>query len=248
MQSDMILHNPALPRFDIDRWAYTLATGLFALTAVVGFAPRSAAILSGILPNPPLSVHVHAALMSLWLLLLVVQSALVAGRRRYLHATLGLGSLVLVPLILTSMVLATLDTYGLMQAAGAGMLGSSILLLQIRGVLLFSLFFWWGFRTRRSDRATHKRMMLLCTFVLMDAAIGRMNWLPFNDITVTINWAFLYHFVLLLPILAYDWLRFGRLHQVWVVGLALYLPFVLLTCALWLSPAWHAFASSLLGY
>lgn len=96
---------------------------------VVGFAPRSAAILAGILPNPPLSVHVHAALMSLWLVLLLVQGSLIAGRNRRLHATLGLGSLVLVPLIVTSMVLAALDTYGLMQAAGAGILGSSILLL-----------------------------------------------------------------------------------------------------------------------
>src|SRR5690606_5612170 len=118
MQSDLLLRSPALPRLDIDRWAYTFMTSLFALTAVVGFAPRSAAILPGMLPNPPLSVHVHAALMCLWLLLLVSQSALVAGRARYLHATLGLASLVLVPVIVATMILATLDTYALMQAAG----------------------------------------------------------------------------------------------------------------------------------
>lgn len=248
MQSDLLLRSPALPRLDIDRWAYTFMTSLFALTAVVGFAPRSAAILAGMLPSPPLSVHVHAALMCLWLLLLVSQSALVAGRARYLHATLGLASLVLVPVIVATMILATLDTYALMQAAGAGTLGSSILLLQIRSVLLFSLFFVWGFRTRRSDRATHKRMMLLCTFVILDAAVARMNWLPFNDITVTISWTFLYQLLLLLPVLVYDYLRFGRVHGAWLLGLALYVPFMLLSSALWLSPAWHTFASGLLGY
>ena len=248
MQSDLLLHSPALPRLDIDRWAYTFMTSLFALIAVVGFAPRSAAILAGMLPNPPLSVHVHAALMCLWLLLLVSQSALVAGRQRHLHATLGLASLVLVPAIVATMILATLDTYALMQAAGAGLLGSSILLLQIRSVLLFSLFFVWGFRTRRSDRATHKRMMLLCTFVILDAAVARMNWLPFNDITQSISWTFVYQFLLLVPALVYDYLRFGRVHGAWLVGLALYAPFMLLSDALWLSPAWHAIASGLLGY
>lgn len=248
MQPELTLASPAARGVDIDRWFFTSMTALLALVAVVGFAPRSAAIVTGAMPNPPLSVHVHAALMCLWLGLLVAQSGLIAGRLRLVHATLGLASLVLVPAILATMVLATLDTYALMQAAGAGGMGSNILLLQIRSVLLFATFFIWGFRTRHTDSATHKRMMLMCTFVVIDAALARMNWLPGNDITVTINWTLLYQCLLLLPALLYDRLHLGRVHPAWLLGMVIYLPFMLLTSLLWHSPGWHELASGLLGY
>lgn len=233
---------------DIDRYAFLFTSCLFLLTAIVGFAPRSAGILSGALPNPPWSVHIHAALMSGWLLLLVLQSALVAGRNKYLHMTLGLSTLALVPAMLLAMVAATLQTFSLMHAAGMGNMAANILLLQIRGLLLFGLFFHWAWRTRRSDKQTHKRMMLLATFVVLDAAVGRMDWLPGNDLTQTIAPSFAFHALLLLPALGFDWLRQGRIHQAWLSGLALYLPFVLVTCVLWNNAAWQQFAQRLLGY
>jgi hypothetical protein len=33
----------------------------------------------------------------------------------------------------------------------------------------------WALRTRRTDPKMHKRMMLLATLMLLDAAIARMN-------------------------------------------------------------------------
>lgn len=236
------------PLPDLDRLAFVFTASLFLLTAIVGFAPRSAGILAGALPNPPVSVHIHAFLMSAWLLLLVGQTALIAARNKYLHIQLGLATVAVVPAMLLAMVAATLQTFNLMHQAGMGGMAANLLLLQIRGLVLFPLFFYWAWRTARSDKGTHKRMMLLATFIVMDAAVGRMDWLPGNDLMQGISMTFVYHFLLLAPALAYDLLRLGRIHKAWQAGLALYLPFVLVTCLLWNNPVWQALAPRLLGY
>jgi hypothetical protein len=74
----------------------------FVIVAVAGFAPRSLAIVSGMMPSPPLVVHPHAAVMA-------------------------------------------------------------------------------SLRTRRTDPEMNKRMMLLATLMLLDAAIVRMSGLPYNE-------------------------------------------------------------------
>lgn len=248
MHTDILLRSPAQTRIDIDRYFFTFMAGLFLLTATIGFAPRSAAILTGVMPNPPLAVHLHAALMSAWLVLLVAQSGLVAARHRRLHMTLGMSTMLLVPAMLITMVAAATATYPLMMAAGVGDLASNILILQGRGLMLFTIFFVWGFLTRRSDRATHKRMMLMSTFVVIDAAVSRMTWLPGNDITQSYEMSMLYTFLLLLPALAYDMLKLGKVHKAYVQALALYLPWAVLTSVLWNAPGWLEMAPRLMGY
>jgi len=91
------------PRTDsatADRRFYFFLTILIALVAITGFAPSSSGILNGTIPSPPLIVHLHAAAMATWLLLLVAQAGLVTAGRRDLHMRLGLASLVLAPALL----------------------------------------------------------------------------------------------------------------------------------------------------
>ena len=80
-----------------ERQIYVLTAALFVTVAVVGFTPRSVRILSGSMANPPLIVHVHAALMVAWLLLLLTQASLMRIGQRRLHQTLGLASFALAP-------------------------------------------------------------------------------------------------------------------------------------------------------
>lgn len=234
------------PVINIERYFFTFMTVLFLLTAVVGFAPRSAAILAGTMPNPPLSVHIHAALMSAWLVLLVVQSSLVAAHRKHLHMELGMITLVLFPAMLVAMALATLQTFDLMLTAGAGTMGANLLLLQIRGLILFPVFFIWAMLTRRRDPATHKRMILLSTLVMIDAALARMDWLPGNNIETSYFMIFFYQFLLIAPALLYDKWSLGKVHKAYTRGLDIYLPFVVITCLLWNEAWWQQLASSLL--
>jgi hypothetical protein len=226
---------------------HTVTVTLFVATAVLGFAPRSASILAGSMPMPPLAVHVHAFLMTAWLALLAVQAGLVAGGRPQLHRTLGVASFVLAPALLAGLIAVTIVRYHDLTEAGLGPFASNILFLQIRSVVLFPLFFAWAMAVRRTDGETHKRMSILATFVLLDAGVARHVWLPGNDITVGYDATHAYWLLLLVPAVVYDVVRRGRPHRAYVVGLALILPCAIATHFVWNAPRWHSFAAALMG-
>lgn len=226
---------------------HTVTVALFVLTAVVGFVPRSASILAGTMPMPPLAVHVHAFLMTAWLVLLATQAGLVAAGKRDWHRALGVASFVVAPALLAGLLGVTIVRYYDLTEVGAGAIASNILFLQIRSIILFPLFFVWAMAVRRTDLETHKRMLLLATFVLLDAAVARHVWLPGNDITAGYDPTHAYWLLLLAPALVHDTVRLGRPHRAYLIGLAFILPCVIATHFLWGAPAWHAFAASLFG-
>jgi hypothetical protein len=87
-------------------------------------------------------------------------------------------------------------------------------------------------RSRKSAPETHKRMLFLATLVLLDAAILRMTWLPtfgIDNIAVTHS----YQLLLIVPALAYDVLRTGRIHHAYVAGLSLIILTTIAAGILW---------------
>ena len=248
MSSDTAALRPLLDRRAADRPIYLFTTLLFLATAVAGFAPRSAAILAGEMPTPPLVVHLHAAIMLSWLLLLVTQASLAASGRIALHRTLGAVSYVLAPALFVALVAVTIVRYGDLTEVGAGAVASNILALQMRSIVLFPAFYLWAIAARKTAPETHKRAMLVATLVLVDAAIARMSWLPGTNSASTYDGVHLWLLVLLLPALVSDLARYGRVHRVYVIGLALLLPWIVATHFVWNDPQWHAFAASLMGY
>jgi hypothetical protein len=226
---------------------HTVTVALFLVTAVLGFAPRSASILAGTMPMPPLAVHVHAFLMTAWLVLLAVQAGLIAGGKQQLHRTLGVTSFVLAAALLAGLIAVTIVRYHDLTEAGLGAIASNILFLQIRSAVLFPLFFAWAMAVRRTDGETHKRMLILATFVLLDAAVARHVWLPGNDITASYDATHAYWLLLLVPAVVYDVARFGRLHRAYVVGLGLILPWAVATHFVWNAPQWHSVAAKWMG-
>jgi hypothetical protein len=226
---------------------HTVTVALFVATAVVGFAPRSAGILSGAMPVPPLAVHVHAFLMTAWIVLLAVQAGLIASGKQQVHRSLGVASFVLAPALLAGLIGVTIVRYYDLTEAGIGAFASNILFLQIRSVVLFPLFFVWAIAVRRTDVETHKRMLILATFVLLDAAVARHTWLPGNDVTASYDPTHAYWLALLVPALIHDTLCLGRPHRAYVVGLALILPCVIATHFIWNTPGWHSIAAAVMG-
>jgi hypothetical protein len=229
-----------------DRWIYVFMAALFVATAVVGFAPNSAAILASELPNPPLVVHVHAALMVAWLGLLLTQTMLVATGRKSLHRSLGVASFVLAPCIVIGMVAVMVWRQRTMADSGLFGPAANIMLAQGRSILYFSVFVLWAMLVRQRDLETHKRMLVLATVVLLPASIGRMTWLP---TTAPESYDALHGYMLLLlaPTLAYDFARLGRPHRAYVIGFLLLLPWIIATHFLWNTPWWRAFATRLMG-
>jgi len=90
-------------------------------------------------------------------------------------------------------------------------------------------------------------MMLLATLMLLDAAIARMSWLPYNEFPKHYLAVHIYLLLLLVPALLHDLIRRGRIHRAWVWGLALTLPWVVATELLWGSHWWREFGPKLVG-
>lgn len=246
MSVDAVRGGP-LGRLSFDRLFYPGMAWLLVIVAVAGFAPRSTAIIAGGMANPPIVVHMHAAVMASWVALLAVQATLPPAGRLDLHRRLGLAALALAPAVLVMLTLVTVARQTDAAGTPAAQIVNNILFLQIRSILLFPTFFIWGMATRRSDPQTHKRMMLLATLMLLDAAIARMGWLPFNEFPASYLAVHLYLLLLAAPALVYDAMRLGRVHRAWVIGLALVLPWVVATEFAWDSAWWMQVGPRLVG-
>jgi len=242
--------NPALTgatRISSDRLFHAGMAWLLVIVAVAGFTPRSIAIISGTMPMPPLVVHMHAAVMASWISLLAVQATLALTGRIDLHRKWGMASLVVGPLVLLMLIAITISRQNAAAGTPAGPIVNNILFVQIRAIVLFPLFFIWALRTRLTDPQTHKRMMLLATLMLLDAAIARMTWLPYNQFPRDYLAIHLYLLALLVPALLYDLIKLRRVHRAWVWGLALMLPWVVATEFVWGSEWWRQFGPKLVG-
>jgi hypothetical protein len=246
----MYAGNPALvsaTQASSDRRFYAGMAWLLVVVAVVGFAPRSVAIIKGMMPMPPLVVHLHAAVMASWVSLLAVQATLALTGRIDLHRKWGMASLLVGPLVLTMLLAITISRQNAAYGTPAGPIVNNILFVQIRAIVLFPLFFVWALRARVADPQTHKRMMLLATLMLLDAAIARMTWLPYNQFPRDYLAIHLYLLLLVVPALIYDLIRLRRIHRAWIWGLALMLPWIVATDFAWGSQWWGRIGPKLVG-
>lgn len=95
----------------IDRWIFVGMAVWFIAIVLTGFIPDSigkiAAVKAGQHPPFPLILHVHAVLMASFLLLLLVQSVMMATGRTALHKQVGIAAFVLVPaMVVAGLILA----------------------------------------------------------------------------------------------------------------------------------------------
>lgn len=238
MSSEARLLAGAIGAQRADRLIYVFMAVLFILTAVVGFAPTSsaliAAVASGERPAPPLYLHFHAVSMSAWLALLLMQTGLVATGRSALHRRLGMASVVVAPAVAISMTLMTvLPALAVIrltptQVAAFGIDVDALWgfrVTQLRAIVLFALFAGWAFVVRRTDSETHKRLMIVATVVPLNAALSRMigisHLLPGATLFQSHLVPDFYQVLLLTPALAYDVIRLGRVHRAYVIGVVL---------------------------
>jgi hypothetical protein len=240
-------HTTRLRGPSLERHFHAGMAWLFVIVAVAGFAPRSLAIVAGTMPSPPLVVHLHAAVMASWVGLLAMQASLSQAGRMDLHRKWGLASLVVAPLVLLMLIVVTVVRQNDAAGTPGAPIVNNILFLQIRSIVLFPTFLIWALRTRRTDPQMHKRLMLLATLMLLDAAIARMSWLPYNEFPRSYFAVHLYLLLLLVPALLHDLIRLGKIHRAWVWGLGLIVPWVVATEFVWGSHWWRVFGPKLVG-
>jgi hypothetical protein len=142
----------------------------FAVVMFAGFAPTY--YLRTLYDQPALSglVHLHGVSFSAWILLFVVQTNLVAMKRMHLHRLLGIAGGVLAGLMLVVgyfvAIIAARRT-----AANPGEL--KFLIVPMGALIVFPTLVTVAFLLRRRVDF-HKRLMVIATIELMNAAVDRL--------------------------------------------------------------------------
>lgn len=247
----------------IDRWIYVFMAAGFIAIVLAGFVPDSmgkiAAVQAGQRPPFPMMLHVHAALMGTYLLLLLTQASLVATGRVAWHRQLGLvGAVLAAALVVVGFALVPTiyhQVYGGLAVASPParpqvlellVFLENIMLVQGRVGLMFAILVALGVGARASDPGFHKRMMILSIAGALSAGLDRIPWLP-TTMPVSPIASDLYVLLAIAPMFLWDVLRNRRVHRAYWVWLAVAAPLTIAVHVLWDTPVWHATAKRLMG-
>jgi hypothetical protein len=211
-------------------------------TVLFGFARTY--FLAGMVraPLPNRLIHIHGAAFTLWMVLLLVQTGLITIRKVQWHRTLGLVGFGLAVVMVVLGLLAATDAL----RRGSGPLGLSaktFYVVPISDMLVFSVLVFFAYRARRKP-AAHKRLILIATIGLMDAAVGR--W-PIAFLQANPKAQDLVPFAFLLVVMAYDLASQHKLQRATLWASLFMVVVHLARVPLAFTPAWQAFATHMLG-
>lgn len=231
-----------------DRIFYSGMAIAMTATVFAGFAPSyflRAALDGPLRPGTPeLSplLHVHGAVFSAWVVLFLVQTALVASRRVRVHRRLGMAGAVLAAVMVVVGVSAAVDAVR-RGAAPPGVDPRAFLAIPMGDMVMFSGFVVAAVWLRRKKEA-HKRLMVLAFLSLLVAAVAR---LPGVVALGPLGFFLLTYVPFLAAGMLYDWRSRGRVHPVYLWGGALLLLSVPLRLVVSGTSTWMAFAEWIAG-
>jgi hypothetical protein len=223
-----------------DRPFYMGMSIAIIVTVFVGFAPTY--YLRGYYHAAPLRplVHLHGVVFTAWILLFAAQTALVAGRRIDLHRRLGFAGAALAGLLVV-LGLTTAIVSARRNVAAGHEEALTFLAIPLGDMLVFSVLTMAGILYRRRGEM-HKRLMLLATISILDAAIVR--W-PLAIMAHGPGAFFAVTDLFIVAGVAYDLVSYRRVHQTYVWGGLLIVVSQPLRLAIAGTGAWLAFAGAL---
>lgn len=181
-------------------------------------------------------IHIHAAVFTTYLLLYVLQTALVSVHRTALHMTLGWASVVLIPIMVTLGTAAVLWSakqghkivWPNIEVAAAVNLGDGYTFAALATVAIFM----------RKKPETHKRIMLMSLYGgLIPPAIERTHLHNFGPIPI---FGAVFAFLLAGPV--YDLITYRRTHPAYPWSLLFIGVFFIPTrIAIGSTQTWHHF-------
>jgi hypothetical protein len=217
--------------------ALTVVAGFSATYYLRFFTGGPTATLSGG-PFTTL-VHVHAALFTAWIVLFVVQTALISGRRVAVHRRLGVAGAALAAAMIVAATLTAVAT----ARRGSAPVGTdplAFLVIPLFDVALFATFITTALAFRR-DKEAHKRLMLLAYVSIIVAAVARLPGVLALGPPAFFGLALLF----VVTAMIYDFVSRGRVHRVYLWGGALIVASVPLRLFISTTGAWRAFAQML---
>lgn len=193
-------------------------------------------------PPRPLLLWIHGAAFSTWIVFFIAQSALVRTRNISVHRSLGwFGAglaTVMVPLgFAIAVVMSRFDSGVLHEKGVESFLSIPFVDMIIFGSCMAMAIYW------RKKPEYHRRLIFIASCELMDAAIGRFDFM-FNH-----NLFYLALDVLILLGVVRDWVVDGRVHKVYLYALPAMLVMQGLAIYLWrVNPQWWEMtAQAILG-
>ena len=211
-----------------------------ALMLFLGFLPSYFNRSAEFPPLTPL-YQLHGAVFTAWIVLLVAQTALVAGRRTDIHRTLGVAGALLATVVFVVGVAVSVET---LRRNGGPPGGDprKFFAIPIGDIIVFAVLVGVAV-LQRQQSDTHKRLMLLATISLLTAAVGR--FLRQVGMGGAPN-LFYGTDALVLALVIYDLFSRGRVHPATLWGGAMVVGFKpLLFYAVADTPLWLALSDAL---
>lgn len=234
-----------------ERRFYTGMALLMVALVLIGFGPtfylKPFDLIHYPRPAPPLtpSLMTHGLVFTLWLLLFLTQTSLVAAGRRDLHRKLGVGGM-----MLAVMLVPIIYLNAVWQVARASQPPFTDPLtwtaVPLVPVPFYIAMIWLGWRWRQRDLQAHKRLMLGVMIMLTEPAIGRLPIAPptlggFSALAVG-GW------LLFIPLFLWDRRSLGHLHWATRLGASFYALMIAIKLFMLATPGlWSSFAVHLPG-
>ncbi len=237
-----------LPGRRYDHFFFSITAALMLVTVFIGFSRTY--YLAGVFRAPLASriLHMHGAAFSLWMLLLITQTSLVAVGRTDIHKRLGLAGFALGCLMIVLGVLAGTDSLVRHMrepvVSGPSRDPRAFYIVPLTAILLFGVFLYFAFRNRL-DSVAHKRYLFIATTAMLDAAVARIP-LPASFRNMVAIDLLTFTFVLLL--IAYDYWSTRKIHRVTRWAGATLLVIEMIRGPIASTAAWHSFADWVIAH
>jgi len=233
-----------LPGRKYDRQFFFAVTLLLVAVVAIGFAPTY--YLAGVVraPLPSRIVHIHGAIFSAWMILLVVQTGLISAKRVGWHRRLGVAGFVLAGAMVVTVVLTAEDFAARAENSPSEELLLGLLSITFTDAFDFAVLAGFAYALRK-NAAAHKRLIIIATACITRAAFFRWH-LPIMFRHANSAYAATYVFLVLLA--AYDLWSARRIHRATLWGSTFLIVMGILGRLVGPTALWHGFAHWVQGW
>jgi hypothetical protein len=224
------------------QYFYFFMSLLIAATVLYGFSHTIDHNLIHPSPLPPLVLYIHAIVFPGWVVFFIAQSALIRSHNVRVHRRLGwFGVGLAVAIVVLGVLTATsMDRFAIQQKVPVN--AAAFLIVQLMDIACFAVPFALAIYWRKKPEF-HRRLVLIASCALTDAAFGRFPALPFIFSPVGVD-------ALICLGVIRDFIVERRVHKVYLYALPILIvcQIVAMETFVHASPWWVHVANGILRY